>query len=253
VPTRPTLRLDNRSPMRPESVAGPLGLRLLDTFEVAVAGVPRRLPGSAQRVVVFVALHERPLLRSYVAGSLWLDVREERAAASLRSALWRVQRTAPGLIEADAGTLRLGAGVCVDFREVEQGARAELDGAGGVLERATLARDLLPDWYDDWVLLERERFRQLRLRALDALAQRLMREGRLGEALDAALVALAGEPLRESAHRTLVSIHLEDGNAGEAVRQFRLCRRLLREQLGIDPSERMLDLVAGLDSLETNG
>ena len=38
--------------------------------------------------------------------------------------------------------------------------------------------ELLPDWYDDWVLLERERFRQLRLHALDALCDDLTRAGR---------------------------------------------------------------------------
>ena len=250
---RPALRLENRSPMRPEGAVGPVELRLLDAFGVVVGGVARGLPGSAQRVVAFVALHERPLLRGYVAGSLWLDASDERAAGSLRSALWRVQRAVPGLLETDGRTVRIAAAVRVDFREAERDARAVLGGDGAGVERDALAHDLLPDWYDDWVLLERERFRQLRLRGLDALAQRLLRDGRLDRALDAALLALSGEPLRESAHRTLVAIHLADGNAVEALRQFRLCRRLLGDQLGIEPSERMRALVAGLDSSETDG
>ena len=61
------------------------------------------------------------------------------------------------------------------------------------------------------------------------------------------MLALVGEPLRESAHRALVAFHLAEGNAAEALRQFRLCRRLLLEQLGVEPSPLMLELVAGLD------
>jgi len=62
-----------------------------------------------------------------------------------------------------------------------------------------LSADLLPDWYDDWVLLEAEDWRQLRLHALEALAGRLIALGRWGEAANAAGAAVRAEPLRESA------------------------------------------------------
>jgi DNA-binding SARP family transcriptional activator len=205
----------------------------------------------AQRVVAFVALHERKLLRPYVAGSLWLDRPEERAAANLRSALWRIQRLAPLLLDVDARALRIGGCVRVDLREAEEMARSEL--GGGRLPPHALAADLLPDWYEDWVLIERERFRQLRLRALEAACSRLTEEGHLDEALDAGLLALSGEPLRESAHRALVRLHLAAGNAVEARRQYELCRRLLHEQLGVEPSERMRELIRGLDGVATIG
>jgi DNA-binding SARP family transcriptional activator len=57
-------------------------LCLLDAFELVSDGVLVRLPLSAQRVVAFVALQERPLLRTYVAGSLWLDSPDDRAGAN---------------------------------------------------------------------------------------------------------------------------------------------------------------------------
>jgi DNA-binding SARP family transcriptional activator len=230
-------------------------LQLLNTFEVVSDGVAVSLPLGAQRLIAFIALHERPVQRDYVAGMLWLDTPDARAAANLRSMLWRIQKRTPGLIDAHGHGLRLAQEVRVDLRVAERLARRELDGAAdedGTRDPAPFAADLLPDWYDDWVLLERERFRQLRLRALEALCERRLRSGRINEALEAGLLSLAGEPLRESAHRALVRVHLADGNVVEALRQYRLCRRLLHEQLGIEPTEQMRDLVGALDGMETN-
>ena len=227
-------------------------LCLLDGFELVSDPGRKELPPGAQRVVTFIALHDRPLLRGYVAGSLWLDSTEERAAANLRSALWRIHRIEPRLIDASGHTLRLGSAVSVDLREMEATAHALLRGDADVEPEATrLASDLLPDWYDDWVMIEREHYRQLRLHALDALCGRLTAAGCLEEALKVGLEAVAGEPLRESAQRALVSVHLAEGNVGEAVRQYRLFRRLLQEQLGLEPSRLMEELVGDLDRAAT--
>ena len=228
-------------------------LRLLNAFEVVCDGRSVQLPSLAQRLVAFVALHERPVERGYVAGMLWLDTPDQRAAGNLRTALWRVQTRARGLLDASGHRLRLEPGVRVDVRNAEQAARREIGGADTRCEVELFAGDLLPDWYDDdWLLLERERFRQLRLRALDALCARHLHAGRHGQALEAGLLSLAGEPLRESAHRALIRIHLAEGNAVEALRQYRLCRRLLHDQLGIEPTQQLLDLIGPLDGVMTN-
>jgi DNA-binding SARP family transcriptional activator len=143
--------------------------------------------------------------------------------------------------------LGLGAAVEVDLHTAEAFARHVLDEGDadvvGAHPPSLLLGDLLPDWYDDWVLFERERFRDLRLRALDVLCERLTHEGRFRDAAEVGHAALAAEPLRESAHRALVRIHLLEGNAVEALRQYRLCRRLLAEHLGIDPSSLMEELM----------
>jgi DNA-binding SARP family transcriptional activator len=226
---------------------------LLDAFEVVCDGRPVPLPTIAQRLVAFVALHERPVERAYVAGMLWLDTPDQRAAGNLRTALWRVQSRAPGLLDASSHRLRLEPGVRVDLRVAEQIARLTLAGADAPRDVEPFTGDLLPDWYDDdWLLLERERFRQLRLRALDALCERHLRDGRHGRALEAGLLSLAGEPLRESAHRALIRVHLAEGNAVEALRQYHLCRRLLHDQLGIEPTRELLELIGTLDEVKTN-
>ena len=223
---------------------------LLNAFGLTCDGVAVQLPLSVQRLVAFVALHRHPVLRPYVAGSLWPETSDERASANLRSVLWRLHRTGFGVVEAVDQQLRLGADVDVDLREAEELARRALDAERAEdidVDPLALARDLLPDWYDDWVLIEREAFRQFRLRALDASCDRLTRAGRLREALEAGLSSVAGEPLRESAHRAVIRVHLAEANAGEAIRQYRLCRRLLRERLGIEPSDRTKELIREVD------
>jgi DNA-binding SARP family transcriptional activator len=219
-------------------------LRLLGTFEVACEGAPLPLPMSAQRVLVFVALHHHPLQRTFVASSLWLDTTDDRAQANLRSALWRLNRSGRRLIDSSDDRLGLGPTVRVDLREAENVARAAINGRAELGEDVTaLANDVLPYWYEDWVMLERERFRQLRLRALEAICERHVRAERFGDAVDAAHVAIAGDPLRESAHRALVRIHLAEGNVGEAIRQYDVFRGLVRERLGLEPSARMRELM----------
>ena len=215
-------------------------LSLLNAFELRCDGCPVDLPLSAQRLLAFVALHEHPLQRVYVAGTLWLDATDERAGASLRSSLWRLNRPGRPLVEATATHLRLAPDIEVDLRRALRLARRLLDGSADAADidagRATLGAELLPDWYDDWLVFERERFRQLSLHALEALAERLGRDGDHARGLEAALAAVRSEPLRESAHRVLIRLHLAEGNRCEALRQYELCRRLLRDKLGVEPS-----------------
>jgi DNA-binding SARP family transcriptional activator len=220
---------------------GPLRLRLLNGFALTAGPAAVALPLSAQRVLAFLALHDGSVQRTFVAGSLWLDRPDDRAHANLRTALWRLRGCGVPLVETCGLQLRLAPDVVIDVRSAELRARAALEACDEAidLEASTFTSDLLPDWYDDWLVLERERYRQVRLRTLDALCERLTAAGRFDEALDAGMSSIACEPLRESAHRAVVRMHLAEGNVGEAIRQYKLCARLLRERLGIAPSASM--------------
>jgi len=222
-------------------------LNLLGGFELRRGKAPILLAAGPQRVVAFVALHMRPLRRGYVSGTLWPDATEARAAASLRSALWRIQRHVP-LLTTIGDKVSLAGGVQVDLREASTAAETLVDAHdldGVEIDRSLLTLELLPGWYDDWVLIERERWRQVRLHALEVRCELLAAAGRFGEALEVGLEALATDPLRESAHRALIRVHLAEGNVGEARRQYRLCEELLRQDLGVAPSESMQELLAG--------
>ena len=225
---------------------GAVRLRLLNSLELFYDGTRVDLPLSAQRVLAFVALKRHPVQRPYAAGSLWPNTTERRAAASLRSALWRLRHASREILAADAQQLRLAPSVRVDVYEAELTARRILERgveSNQALDLDDLRRELLPDWYDDWVLMQREYFRQLRLRALEVACERLTDAGKLDEALAAGLAALECEPLRESAHRALVRVHLAQGNASEAVRQYGLCRSLLEEHVGVAPSDQLTDMI----------
>ncbi len=219
-------------------------LRLLGGFRLRCHGEAVAPPTSAQRLLALLALHERALSRSFVAGTLWTDSSERHATGSLRSALWRLRQADPDLVETSAGRLGLGPEVRVDVRHMLDASRRVQ--TTGDVDQDLFGHDLLPDWYDDWVMLERERLRQIRLGALEALALRLIDEGDCAAAVRAGMAAVGCEALRESSHRVLVRAHLADGNYGEALRQYRLYAGLLRDEMGLAPSPLMEDLVAPL-------
>ena len=204
---------------------------LLDGFTLRLDGDVRPvpaddLPRGVQRLVAYLSLCGRPA-RTAIAGQLWPEVPEENAHRSLRSALWRLHKVAPGLVEVSGGALCLAAGVRVDVRELTEWAQRMLDPRSaaddaGDAGRRPAGASCCPGWYDDWVLLERERVRQLRMHALEALAEKLAAAGRYGEAVQAAYAAVVAEPLRESAHRAVVRVHLVEGNVARGGARLRL-------------------------------
>jgi DNA-binding SARP family transcriptional activator len=223
---------------------------LLDGFTLELGDSGRRatdvLPRGVQRVVAHLSLSRRSA-RTAIAGTLWPNVAEDHAHGSLRSALWRVHKIAPGLIHVCGDTLSLAEEVQVDVRELAAWA-ARVSDPGTCIDDISatdvrLRGELLPGWYDDWVLLERERLRQLRMHALEALADRLAAARRYGEAVQAAYAAVGAEPLRESAHRTVIRVHLAEGNFGEAARAYDAFRTMLADELGVAPTRQMSDLV----------
>ncbi|HEX7245277.1 MAG TPA: BTAD domain-containing putative transcriptional regulator [Solirubrobacterales bacterium] len=221
----------------------------MNAFELRCGERPVDLPMSARRLLAFLALRGCPTERVHVAGALWLDVSEERANANLRSALWRLRRPGHRVVESRGTRLALAAHMRVDVHRAEGQARrliADAEPRPLRLDALELEGELLPGWYEDWVLLERERFRQLALHGLEALGERLVAAGRYAEAADVALCAVAREPLRESAHRLLIRVHLAEGNRSEALRGYRIFSELTERQLGVPPSPELRSLVGGM-------
>ena len=232
-------------------IARPFRLMLLGGFTLTKGTQEVELPMSAQRLVALLALRERALNRTYLAGVLWPDYSSERSLADLRTALWRANHSGAPIVAAVGMRLRLRSEVQVDVRTlIELGratptdcaTRSVVDGLLG-MSWLELSLDLLPDWCDDWLVDDREGVRQLRLHALELLTAELSSKGRHSEAIQTALAAVRIEPLRETAHAALIKAHLAEGNRSEAVRQFNRFRELLSQELGIEPSRSIIGLM----------
>lgn len=222
---------------------------LLGGFRLWVGAGRVQVPASPQRILAFLALRG-PSGRSRVAGSLWPDTSESNALARLRTGLWRARQAAPGVVRASRDSVGIARGVEVDVQGLVRTARTLLDepATADVAAVVTDCADgeLLPDWNDDWLTDDRERLRQLRLHVLESLAARLASTGGYAMAMEAALAARRGDPLRESAHRSVIRVHASEGNLVEAFHAYQECRTVLARELGIEPSEETTALVRRL-------
>ena len=235
------------APAAAQAGGGPR-LTLLGGFGLQFGGMPTPVSRGAQRLIALLALHDTALSRDYVAGVLWGDSTEARASGSLRSTLWKLRIVHPEIVWNRGGRLGMSPQLHVDVRHATALARSVVTGCfgeemiGGMLE-PRFCRELLPGWYDEWVLVERERHRQLSLHALESLCEHLTEAGRYGAAVLAALAAIDREPLRESAHRALVRVHLAEGNVWEAIRRYRWYEEIAARDLGVVPSPMMRSLL----------
>jgi SARP family transcriptional regulator, regulator of embCAB operon len=231
---------------RPTGETGDVQLSLLGHFSLRADGVERSLAAGSCRLIALLALRGRRIRRSLAAGTLWPEADDARASACLRSAIARLGRAHVEVLCVNVNELSLDEAVRVDLRNAEVDARRLLAGHGALCDAdrygtsaEKLSLDLLPGWYDEWVLMEAESWRQLRLHALEALSIRLSSAACYAEAILAGLAAVSSDPLRESARYALIRAYLAEGNRSEAQREFGRYRELLLGSLGIEPTPRL--------------
>jgi DNA-binding SARP family transcriptional activator len=216
-------------------------LQLLDTFAFEAEGRSSNVPFVVQRLMAFLGLRGLSH-RSRIAGTLWPDVDEPLALASLRTAVWRLKKVSPDCVRCEGLSLGLHPSVTVDTHEQETFVTTLLNDNVDDPQwlRAGLSHlrqgDLLPGWHDDWIVVERERMSLLRLRALENAARILTRHREFDAALDLALEAVRMEPLRETAQAVLMSVYVAEGNVAHAMHQYDSFSLLLHRELGIAPT-----------------
>jgi DNA-binding SARP family transcriptional activator len=220
-------------------------LHLLGEWHVVINEEPVELPVSAGTLLALLALRG-PLERWKLTGILRPYSAQDAASACLRTVLWKLGDLRRLLLDVNRHTIALAPGVTTDLAEVRAAASAVLEEGMIDVDPSWFSADLLPDWHYDWVLVERARHRQRRLHALEALAEGLAAAGRYADAVDAGMLAVEADPLRESAHRVVIAAHVAEGNLAEAVRQVEVCRRELRETMGLGPSVLLQELARGL-------
>src|SRR4051794_1894074 len=219
-------------------------VRVLGGLSRVPGGRRLRVPPGSRRLLAYLALHPSGVDRRYAAGVLWPTVDDGRAAGNLRSALWRLQSVDCRLVPAEQTRLSLHDDVEVDLARLEAWASRVLS---GTTEEADLTVDpgpiaeleLLPGWYEDWVLGVRERVQLRLLHALEALSRLLGEAGRPAAAVEAVHVAVLAQPLRESGQRALIEAHQAAGDWVAARRQYDAFRSILRREIGVEPSFRL--------------
>jgi DNA-binding SARP family transcriptional activator len=228
-----------------------LCIRLFGSLQLERDGRP--LPNlPARRVgdlLAYLALYRDTLhTRERLAGLLWADAEEDRARHSLNTALWRLQRVLRGSSGAPRPYLRVSpqaigfnpdSDCWVDVAEFESrcALAAQSDDPSLYEQAVELYRgDLLPDCYEDWCLVERERLQGLYVRALERLVSHYARHDDPERAVEFGRRILVCDPLREEVHRALIRLHLKADQPATALRQYRACEEVLRRELAVEPS-----------------
>ena len=220
-------------------------LSLLGGFELRNSGAVVQVALSSQRLLAYLALMERPQPRAHVAGALWPETTDEKAGANLRTALWRL---APhgDVVTTSLSCLVLRSEVWVDVRYVHQTAQRVL-GAPGVHAPAGFDRmrgELLPGFWDSWLVFERERLRQECIHINEACCLAALRSGEGFAAVLAALAAVECDPVREASNALLIRAYLLDGDRARARRHLDAFASLLDRELGVAPAVSTLALLA---------
>ncbi|MGX1541197.1 AfsR/SARP family transcriptional regulator [Streptomyces adustus] len=232
-------------------------LELLGSFRFTCCGSTVALPLGAQRLLAFLALQRNGIHRGVAAEQLWPDCLPSRAGANLRTALCQCRHAhAQAVVVSTSQGLVLSPSVDVDLHHMRNRAHQIVSGAAPLPDDydetvGDLSDELLPGWFDEWLTLERECWDQMRLHALESLAQQFQTAERYALALQTALAAIAIDPVRETAHRILIETHVAEGNVACAILRFRQYKSFLQQELGVLPSPHMLAVINDIASMQT--
>ncbi len=227
-------------------------LAYLGTVELRQNGVP--ITGLTSRkalaLLCYLAVTGRPHLRPSLAGLLWGELPEASARNNLRKALTQLrQRVGSHVnITRQAVAFNRDSSYWLDVARfevlVEKVSNNEV-----VVERLQEAvelyrGDFLEGFYvrqapvfEEWVLAQQVRLRELALQALHALTIHYTRLGEVGltPGITYATQLLALEPWREETHRQLMLLLARSGQRSAALAQYETCRRVLAEELSVQP------------------
>jgi predicted ATPase/DNA-binding SARP family transcriptional activator len=199
----------------------------------------------AVALLAYLAETGRPHTRDTLAGLLWPDYDQSSALAYLRRTLWELtsslgqewfaaDRQQVSLVQSDA--------VWLDSRAFAEtvAARADLELLVGAVELYRdhfLAGFNLPDApaFDAWQAQTRQQLQTVLVQALEELAAGYQSRGELGQALAHARRLVALDDLNEAAHRQLMLLYSLAGQRSAALEQYESCRRILADELGLEP------------------
>ncbi|MGN7254839.1 AfsR/SARP family transcriptional regulator [Arthrobacter sp. SAFR-023] len=228
---------------------GDFHLGLCQSWQLLSGADAVHVPTRQQRLITALAV-KGPRPRNYLAGLLWPEHSDGRAMESLRVSVHLVNRQMPGLLSANGAVLSLSEVVEVDLHRIRwrilQLGEAGLNGNASACLHDLRQADLLPGWYEDWIVVEQARLRQDRLHAMVFIARESLARSEYEVALEASEAALELEPLYERAVGLQIQAEQLQGNTVSALRAFERYQALLKSDTGLAPSEAVRRLLDGV-------
>jgi len=229
-----------------------------------------------QELLSYLLIHrDRPHSREALASLLWADTSTEKSKKYLRQALWHLHAALNSdngngthflLVDHDWLSLNPCSSLWTDVADFERafagaegiaGRQLEPEKADALKDAVSLySDDLLPGYYQDWILFERERLQNMYLLMLDKLIVYLQFRGDYEVAQGYGATILRYDPARERTHRQLMHLYSLAGDRTSALRQFERCAQALKQELGVKPERKTLELYERIKSDQmghTNG
>lgn len=221
-----------------------LHINLLGHLQVSEdnTSIADKLRPRAKHLLIYVLLNRNiPVSREKIAFTLWPDKTEQQSLAVLRRALSELRIALPK-IENSEWIISIGGDLCWDldspyWLDIEEYQRLIEIGSVISCEKAIYlyTGDLLSNFWDEWIVIEREQIRQTQITTLNQLISHYRALGKYHIAMDMVQRLISLEPLSESAHRQLMTLHYLSNDRPSALTVYdRLCE-LLRDELDIEP------------------
>ncbi len=209
----------------------------------------------AQALFYYLAITGRAHTRATLAGLLWGDQPEDAARASLSKCLSNLRDLLGDALLIERQTVAFNRNYpyhldtehfIADVAQPPTAAtipswQAALAFYRGDFLEGFYVRDA-PD-FEQWLLVQRAHYREAVINGLHALAGFYEQGGDLPSAITHTRRLLALEPWREEAHRQLMTLLARSGQRAAALAQFEACRRILDEELVVEPDAETVALV----------
>jgi DNA-binding SARP family transcriptional activator len=240
----------------------PLAVEFLGRTRVSAGGRELHFSRQCMSFFAYLTLHRgSDCPREILLERFWGDQEPAHARSNLGSALCRLKRAlrfeGRSCLElSPMGDPRISASAPIwfDIDVFESGVAPALAKPDGQLDTGIVTRlttglghyrgDLLLGWYDDWILVERERLRVLCLRGYRRLMEHYAAAGDFESALAAGRAALAMEPLQEFVQQRVIELYAASGQRAAALRQYQRLTAMLKAELAVPPAKETRALIS---------
>ena len=223
-----------------------LEIRLLGQFNLRQDGVLIEMPSRPATVLLAYLVLTRGTHhpRERLAGLLWPDSDENKAKKNLRQALWQLRKAIGEphlLVDTRSIAFNTASDFWLDTGLLEDAADQDLESAVSVYEG-----ELLPGFYEDWVLLERDRLDAAFDRKINRLLAHLIQEQLWTDVLIWAERWIAHGHIPEAAYRALMMAHAATSELPKVEADYERCVEALSQEIGVDPSDETVALYRSL-------